>query len=159
MARYCLVVTITAADSGAAIRTLFGLPSGTGLKDYVVGRDADETGQFQRWVLAQGGVAATITGPKGTPVEVDTVCLIAFNSDVSATIRTRIGEAANNKPSLIRQLEFNPPLTRPQMVARLSSEVGSNLGCDHYWATKPGDNVTTGVTSPDLLLAKFSPVP
>lgn len=156
--RYCIVVTLIAADSGPELSTLLGV-GGTGLKDYESGRDQDASGEFARWVLSQGGVACTINNLKGNPEEVDVVALFAFNSNVSANFRTRMKQAKDLRPTLVRDFEFNPPVTRQQMADRLASEVGSNLGCSHYWHSKPGDDVTTGVTTPALLLAKFQAVP
>lgn len=159
MVKFCMVVTIVAGDNAPDIRDLFGLGATVGLKDYVLGRDPDGSGGFDRYVLAQNGVAVTTTGPHGDQVEVDVQVLIAYNANVGANIRTRIGEAANNKPSLIRQLEFNPPLTRPQMVSRLTVEVGQEMACSKFWHNKPGDDVVTGVNSAATLLAKFQNVP
>lgn len=161
--RYCIVVTITSADTANQIRNLFGLQAGgTGLKDYVLGRDLDpDSNTFGRWVLAFGGVAVTSgTDPKtGLPLEVDVVALVAYNADISDLVKTRIGDLANNRPSLVRQLQFDPPVTRLQMQDRLAVEVGQEMSADHYWHAKPGDDVTTGVNSAATLLAKFQVVP
>lgn len=161
MPKYCIVITITAADSAVAIRNLFGLAGGgnVGLKDYVLGRDLDpDTNVFGRYVLAVGGTPVDIDSNVGGTQEGDVLALIAFNADVSETIKTRIGELANSRPSLVRQLMFNPPLTRAQMTDRLAVEVGQELACSHYWHCKPGDDVTTGVNSGSALLIKFQPV-
>lgn len=157
MMRVCIVVTIVAGDTNNELRDLFGVGATTGLKDYVVGRDLDQSGEFGRWVLAHNGVPVTTTNPKGEQVEVEVKMLIAYNSNISATKKTHIGTFCNNRPTLARQLEFNPPKTRLEMVDRLKVEVGQEMACSHYWHSKAGDSVA--VADAAELLAKFIPVP
>lgn len=160
MPKYCLVVTITAADSAASVAALFGIGS-TGLKDYVLGYNQDgATGEFQNWSLAFGGVQITQgTSPHTGPIPVDAFLLVAYVRDVSNAIRTHIGTAMNARPMLGAQVDFAAGVTRPQIISQLTALIGQTYACDHFWSARPGDDVVTGITDAASLLAKFSAVP
>lgn len=155
--KYCIVCVITANDTANQVRDLFGLGAGqTGLKDYII----EDPLTPERWVLAQGGSAISTGNDKnGNPLRVDGFVLIAYVRDVPDTIRTRIGQALNARPGIGAQVDLPVGTTRQQILDRLTKLVGNTYACDHYWRTKPGDDVTTGINSPETLLAKFSPVP
>jgi hypothetical protein len=151
MPRYCFLLSIVSGDARNAL-----LATCTDVANYAIGRDDDGAGGFNRYVLGVAGVAATAGTDPGTglPVEVGAAGFIGYNQDVPANVVNALN-AIQQRANLVRQVAFNPPKTRAEIVAYLRRLAGED-GCDKGLVLAPGN--TVGAADGAALLAKFTPL-
>jgi hypothetical protein len=144
---YCMLINVIATDTRNAFSNLL-----SGLQGYAIARRYPDTAQgdpADYYVLGLSGTPALVNGQ-----EVPVGFMLGYNQDCPTNVQNLIGNLAALAEGA---LSPNPPLDRPTLTARLRQMAGER-GCDHVWEVKPGDDVTTGVTTAAALLAKFTPL-
>lgn len=152
MPKYGIALSVVAGDAKNALRSTCA-----DVANYLIGRDADESGAFQRYVWGVGGVpASTGTSPKtGQPIEVDALGLIGYNPDLGQNILVEL-DAIQKRAGLVQQVAFSPSKSRADAVTYLTQMAGES-GCDHVLTIAPGS--TIGAANNAALLAKFTALP